>query len=69
MSTQHTHGCCTDKACTDKTCMELPKGKTCGDCYAFRHCTGFYGVQKENTSCDFFPRRFREPVPKATGAA
>ncbi len=69
MSTEHTHGCCADKACTDKTCMELPKGKTCGDCYAFRHCEAFYGHTKTDTYCDFYPRRFREPTVKATEAA
>lgn len=31
MSTKK-HGCCADKACSDTTCMELPSGKTCGDC-------------------------------------
>lgn len=54
------HGCCADKACTDKTCMELPKGKTCGDCYAFRHCAAFYAHTPTDTYCDFYPRRFKD---------
>ena len=28
-----TQGCCVDKACTPDTCMDLPAGKTCGDCH------------------------------------
>lgn len=63
--TQHTHGCCADKACSDKTCMQLPAGKTCGDCRNFRHCTAFYARTAADTSCDFYPRRFaaREVKP------
>lgn len=56
----HKHGCCADKACTDATCMELPAGKTCGDCIHMRHCAGFYGHTQADTYCDFFPRRFKE---------
>ena len=63
MTTPHTHGCCADKACTDKTCMELAAGKTCGACANFRHCEAFYGSKPTHTSCDFFPRRFREAAP------
>ncbi len=69
MTAQHAHGCCADEACTNNSCMELPKGKTCGDCYAFRHCAGMYAVTKERTSCDFFPRRFREPLANAAAPA
>ena len=53
------HGCCTDKACGPATCMELPVGLTCGACQHFPHCTRMYSVKRENTHCDFFPRRFR----------
>jgi hypothetical protein len=64
----HTHGCCDDKACSEKTCMELPDGKTCGDCRNFRHCAAFYAHKPTDTYCDFFPRRFAEPthIEKAT---
>lgn len=70
MSASHSHGCCADKACTSKTCMELPEGKTCGDCVNFRHCTAFYAHTSADTYCDFFPRRFREQAAvKPTGSA
>jgi hypothetical protein len=59
------HGCCADKACNDKTCMELPAGKTCGDCGHFRHCEAFYAHKATDTYCDFYPRRFRERAPAA----
>lgn len=71
MSAKHTHGCCADKACSDKTCMELPAGKTCGDCAHVRHCIAFYAHTETDTYCDFFPRRFveRAAIAKATGSA
>lgn len=71
MSRQYEHGCCADEACTDKTCMELPAGKTCGDCKHFRHCASFYAHEATDTYCDFFPRRFLEryTIANATGAA
>ncbi|MCK9567431.1 hypothetical protein M0R72_00610 [Candidatus Pacearchaeota archaeon] len=35
-------GCCVDKkygkGCTEETCMQLPKGKTCGDCGHIARC-------------------------------
>ena len=70
MSATHTHGCCADKACSEKTCMELPVGKTCGDCKHFRHCMAFYQHEASDTYCDFFPRRFVESFANAetTGA-
>jgi hypothetical protein len=54
------HGCCTDKACTPATCMELPRGKTCCDCGYIGPCTRMGFTTGTNTSCDFFPRRFKE---------
>ena len=70
MSAAHTQGCCASKHCTDKTCMDLPTGKTCGDCVNSRHCKALYGVKDEYTHCDFFPRRFREraAIAAAQGA-
>jgi hypothetical protein len=56
------HGCCADKACTEKTCMELPAGKTCGDCVHLPRCAAFIGRTAASTSCDWFPRRFRAPA-------
>lgn len=71
MSAKTTHGCCSDKACSDKTCMELPDGKSCGECKHFRHCAAFYAHAATDTYCDFFPRRFvqRVEVANATGSA
>lgn len=47
--------------------LDLPAGKTCGDCYAFRHCAAFFGRIAADESCDFFPVRFAE-APKAASA-
>ncbi len=43
-------------------CMDLPEGKTCGDCLMFNRCKMFLGqrINKENTKCDFEPIKFRE---------
>ena len=40
--------------------MDLPVGKTCSDCYFFRHCTAFIGDVAANTTCDWYPVRFIE---------
>lgn len=53
------NGCCTDKACTADTCMDLPEGKTCGDCVHIARCKAIYGHVETDTSCDWFPRKFR----------
>lgn len=58
------HGCCADKACNSSTCMELPADKTCGDCAHLPRCVAFGVTHAARTSCDWFPRRFREPVAK-----
>lgn len=39
--------------------MDLPDGKTCGDCRNVDWCMMAYGVKPENTSCDFEPIRFK----------
>jgi hypothetical protein len=58
-----TMGCCVDRkygcGCTDETCMNLPDGKTCGDCVHLRRCVAIFGHKPEDTYCDFFPRRFQ----------
>lgn len=60
------HGCCVDKAygkgCTPETCMQLPEGKTCGDCVHIARCKAIFGHVETDTYCDFFPRWFRERV-------
>lgn len=52
---KHIHSC-------KRQCMDLPKGKTCGDCALFKRCKMVLGqyVQKENTKCDFEPIKFVE---------
>jgi hypothetical protein len=40
--------------------MDLPVGKTCGDCVHFDRCVGLIGVKADYTMCDFYPIRFRE---------
>jgi hypothetical protein len=54
------HGCCADKNCDENTCMQLPEGKTCGDCVNEKRCVAMFGHSPSDTYCDFFPRRFRE---------
>ena len=53
-------GCCADKACTPKTCMDLPDGKTCGDCVHIKRCKAIFGHTETDTVCDWFPRKFRQ---------
>jgi hypothetical protein len=40
--------------------MNLPEGLTCADCVHVRMCTRIFGAKKTDTSCQFFPRGFRE---------
>ncbi len=54
------HGCCTDKKCTTETCMQLPEGKTCGNCRHELRCVAMFGHTSTDTYCDWFPRRFVE---------
>jgi hypothetical protein len=46
--------------CTETTCMELPTGETCGSCVHVRRCTTMFGADPSDTSCGFYPRRFRK---------
>ena len=63
-------GCCADKkygkGCTADTCMQLPEGKTCGDCVFSRRCIAMFGKKREHTTCDFFPRQFHLAVVPGT---
>lgn len=54
-------GCCVDGSCDSKTCMDLPEGKTCGDCVYVKRCVSMFGHTITDTYCDWFPRRFRAP--------
>ena len=38
--------------------MDLPEGKTCGDCMHMRRCMLIYGRIKADESCDWYPVRF-----------
>ena len=38
--------------------MNLPEGKTCGDCAHCRRCTMMFGHIPEDESCDWSPSRF-----------
>lgn len=46
--------------------MELPAGKTCGDCRHFRRCNAMFGHIAEDEVCDWSPSRYAEtkPLPK-----
>lgn len=47
----------------DEYRMNLPEGKTCGDCVHCRRCTAMFGHIPADESCDWSPSRFREAVP------
>jgi hypothetical protein len=38
--------------------MDLPGGKTCGDCVSFRRCNAIFGHIAADESCDWAPSRF-----------
>lgn len=38
--------------------MNLPEGKTCGDCVHCRRCTLMFGHIPADESCDWSPSRF-----------
>lgn len=40
--------------------MDLPEGKTCGDCKHFYRCFKIYGHIAEDESCDWAPSRFSQ---------
>ena len=69
------YGCCADKSCTPATCMRLPDGMTCNECLHFlgtlveaHSCSRFLNRNLAETSCDWFPRRFK-PVEGAEDVA
>lgn len=47
--------------------MQLPDGKTCGDCAHVRRCVAIFGHKPEDTYCDFFPRRFLPTMAERIG--
>lgn len=46
--------------CKGYKSMNLPKGKTCGDCIHIRRCNALFGHMATDEACDWFPIRFRE---------
>lgn len=47
--------------------MDLPEGKTCGDCVHCRRCTMMFGHIPEDQACDCSPSRFVAAAPKLAG--
>lgn len=45
--------------------MKLAPGITCDDCRHARRCFGMGFSKPGNTSCDFWPSRFRLPPTEA----
>lgn len=43
--------------------MQLPKGRTCGDCAHIRRCKAIFGHTETDAYCDWSPSRavFRQP--------
>ncbi len=46
--------------------MNLPDGKTCGDCAHCRRCCAIFGHIPEDQVCDFYPSRFTPTVAAPT---
>ena len=59
-------GCCADRkygnGCTERTCMNLPPEKTCSGCVHVETCVAVFGAKKDNTYCQWFPRRYCEAL-------
>lgn len=47
-----------DPADPDK--MNLPVGRTCGDCVHIPRCKAMFGHVEADISCDWSPSRFKE---------
>ncbi|MDT4828019.1 hypothetical protein FQZ97_613840 [compost metagenome] len=56
------------RSVNDEDQMNLPEGKTCGDCVHCRRCTLMFGHIPADESCDWSPSRFREAVPTTVSA-
>jgi hypothetical protein len=44
--------------------MNLPAGRTCGDCNQFQHCAALLSRIKDDEVCDWYPSRFVERISK-----
>ncbi len=51
------------RAIVDNEQMNLPDGKTCGDCVHYHRCCAIYGRIPADGVCDWSPSRFREAKP------
>lgn len=40
--------------------MDLPEGRTCGDCVHCARCCSIFGHIPQDQVCDWSPSRFRE---------
>jgi hypothetical protein len=49
--------------------MNLPPGKTCGDCSFYGRCKAFFGCPATNDNCDWSPSKFKQKVAIATVTA
>lgn len=47
--------------------MQLPPGKTCGDCVHIRRCKTLFGCKDSNVICDFAPSRFKAAYQHCPG--
>lgn len=54
------------RSVSDEDQMNLPEGKTCGDCVHCRRCTLMFGHIPADEACDWSPSRFREAMPTTT---
>jgi hypothetical protein len=50
------------EGCDNHTCMSIPDDHTCADCVHEKRCTTMFGAKPQNTTCGYFPRRFRLKV-------
>jgi len=46
--------------------MNLPEGKTCGDCFHFNRCNAIFGHIAGDEICDWAPGRFILPKQSTT---
>lgn len=47
--------------------MDLPAGKTCGDCVHVHRCTAMFGHIPADEVCDWSPSRFRAAASRGAG--
>ena len=73
MSDRPLPSCCVDGSChpnyigedaeVESDCMRLPMGVRCGDCANIAKCETMFGKKRTDDQCDWFPRKFRRPMP------